>query len=876
MNDTALPRSHAPRRNALFATLRVGFCKRRRASHAPVPKQSVGTRLGVTCLLLFAGQAFAEPPQVYRAARIWPGNAAPINNAVLVVQDGKIVDVGPRDKVKEPDNANIHDLGSAVLIPGLVIAETALGGVGRDDERTLTPEYRAIDGFDFYADYSNALAGGVTTVQVSPGLRRLLPGQGAVVKLAGDEVDPRSRTLRERESLRILLGDAFKNPPRIYEPPVGAVSVDKPLEPTRQQLAASLGSAVAGLRATLRAAQGYGKSSSSPRDHDLSLATIAEYVNSSGRIRITAPGAADIRAALSLAHEFNLQILLVDPANLAPFREQLSGWRGNVAGVILNADVRPGTIAEQTGDRARETWKNARDLLAAGLKVAIRPAADGDLNDILFAGGLFTRGGLSPQEVLKMLTVTPAEMLGVADRVGSLAAGMDADFVVLGDNLLASHAPVRQVYVNGRLAFEAKTKPQATVIQAARVYTGSGYILTQGSVLVQGTTVRGLGRDVSVPPDAKVRRYERAVIVPGFLDLSTGLGLGGPLASAVPLQTKLGDQLVSSDTAIGVARQGGVTTVLLASSAPTPSPVLAFKLSDTPRVVQEPVAIRFGITGNLTSQAATLRTTLGQARSYAEVWNKYQLAQAAYEKSKQEYDAKVKAAPPAKPAETEKEKKEAAAKKPAETDKDKKEAAAKKPEEKGPAAPTPPSKPTTVEAMEPYRALFSGKIPAFVDAHRADAIKLALEIFRDEFKVRVVLLGADDAFRMADVLAEKQVAVAVGPELVRTVDRAPINLAQILANRGIPFGFRSNARTGVKTLPLAVQYAVHRGLGANDALTALTSVPARLLALDKVGTLAVGKDADLVVLSGPPFEPSTRVLAVMIDGKWVYEEKDEG
>src|SRR5207244_4904930 len=146
------------------------------------------------------------------------------------------------DRVTVPDDAEVHDLGSAVLIPGLVIAETTLAEGGRDDERALTPDFRAIDGFDFYADYSRALSGGVTTVQIAPGNRRLMPGQGAVVKLAGD--DPGVSTLRERESLRILLGAAFKNPPRIYEPPVGAVSGARPVEPTRQQLPASVDTAV--------------------------------------------------------------------------------------------------------------------------------------------------------------------------------------------------------------------------------------------------------------------------------------------------------------------------------------------------------------------------------------------------------------------------------------------------------------------------------------------------------------------------------------------------------------------------------------------------------------------------------------------------------
>src|SRR5262249_25136507 len=130
------------------------------------------------------------------------------------------------------------------------------------------------------------------------------------------------------------------------EPPVGAVSVDRPLEPTRQQLAASLAAAVAGLRATLRAATEYGQPLNGRKDKDALLATVADYLKDGGRVRVTAPGAADIRAALALAREFKLRLVLVDPSGLSAFRDQLAGWKDTVQGVILNAEVRPGTIAD--------------------------------------------------------------------------------------------------------------------------------------------------------------------------------------------------------------------------------------------------------------------------------------------------------------------------------------------------------------------------------------------------------------------------------------------------------------------------------------------------------------------------------------------------
>src|SRR5207253_3951803 len=265
------------------------------------------TNMKYAWLLLFiAAPLGAAEPHAYRASRLWPGDGPPIADAVLVVRDGKIVAAGPRNSTNIPADAVVHDLGDAVIIPGLIAAETTLAEKGRDDQHALTPHHRAIDGFDPYADYSSALAGGVTTVQIAPGGRRLLPGQGAVVKLFGDDLA--RRTLRDSESLRIVFGDASKNPPKIFEPPVGAVSVDRPLEPTKAQLGMSLGSAVAGIRATFRAAR------EAPDGSDPFLRVVAAAGTMKTPLRITAPSAADVQAALTLAREFDLRIVLVDPA----------------------------------------------------------------------------------------------------------------------------------------------------------------------------------------------------------------------------------------------------------------------------------------------------------------------------------------------------------------------------------------------------------------------------------------------------------------------------------------------------------------------------------------------------------------------------------
>ncbi|MFO0810799.1 MAG: amidohydrolase family protein [Gemmataceae bacterium] len=799
----------------------------------------------VVVTVALAATARAAETHVYRANRLWTGTGPAIPKAMLVVRDGKIIEMGTGDKLPLPAGATVHDLGDVTIIPGLVVAETTLAEKGRDDLMTLTPHYRAADGYDPYADYSAVLAGGVTTVQISPGKARLLPGQGSVVKLAGDAT---KRIVRAEESLRVMLGNGFRNAPSIYEPPVGAMSVAKPLLPTRAQPAGSLAEAVATLRATFQAARADAKA-------DPFLKAVAEAGTAKKPLRVSAPAAADLRAALTLADEFDLKLILVEPDTIAPYRDKLSTLTKRVAGVVLNPGVRPGTVADAPADGDKSPALVAKELRAAGLRIALKPVADADLKELLYLAGLLTTQ-LTPEQALATITSDAAAMLGVGDRVGSLEPGKDADFVVLTGSPFELHTRVKAVYVNGTAVYETAPAAKAHVVRGTRIITGTGETLAGGAVLIEGRTIRAVGTGVSIPADAETASFPTgAYIVPGFLDLANGLGLGGPLTQAA-ISTKLGDRLVNGDPQVAIARQGGVTTALLSAGGTQPGPVLAFKMGETPRAVKDPVAIRFAIRGNLTTAGPQLRDQLRAAKAYHEGWAKYEAELPEYERKKKEYDAaKAKAPTPAPKA-------------------DEKKPEEKKEEPKGPPEPKAPTKPQSVESLEPFRALVAGKIPALVEARREDAIKLAVAIFRDEFNLTTVLIGADDAYRLVDLLAGKNIAVAAAPPFVKTVEHAEVNLPLALAVRSVPFGFESQATTGAKQLPTAIGYAVRHGLGTDDALRGLTAGPAKFLGLESVGTLATGKDADLVVVSGAPFALSTRVLAVMVDGQWVYREKE--
>ncbi len=626
--------------------------------------------LAALLTVLLASVASAQLPDqhVYFAKQIWTGDGEPIEDGAMVVADGKIVAVGPRSEISIPALAQQHELDSYVIMPGLIAAQTNLAG-NATEERTLTPEIRALDGFDFFADRSQLLKSGITTVQVSAANDRLMPGLGGVVQLSGDEIS--DRILAEVDSLRIILSSSARNPPRIYDPPVGPVSEDRPLEPTRPQLS-TLTASLAGLRQIFKQATANETLVSKTAPDEL-IETLSQLIRQKTPIRITATTAPEIQGAISLAKEFNLSIVLVDCVGLEAFQQSFESWKEHVQGVIL-AGRTPGQITNPSIEQIEtqiEPWTYARGLMDAGIPVAIRTGSDSDLGQLMFVAGQFMRGDLDRQELVAAVTRVPAKLAGVDARVGTLAPGKIADFVVLDSQPFELHTRIMGTYAAGHPVFERKREAVTQIVKADRVYIGDGHYLDNGNVVVKGHTVRGVGTSVSAPLDAEIKTFnDGAVIVPGFVDMGAGLGLGGPLSGTITLQTKLGEQLYGDDPAIQYARENGITTALLSSSSGSSSPVVAFKLGDDARVISDPIAIRFKLDGDTAAGISTNEKLLKSAKAYVDSWEKYEKDLAEYEvKSK---EAKAKAA--AKPAESKTESKTKETEQPS----DKKEAEVKK------------------------------------------------------------------------------------------------------------------------------------------------------------------------------------------------------
>ncbi|MCX7993688.1 MAG: amidohydrolase family protein [Fimbriimonadales bacterium] len=173
------------------------------------------------------------------------------------------------------------------------------------------------------------------------------------------------------------------------------------------------------------------------------------------------------------------------------------------------------------------------------------------------------------------------------------------------------------------------------------------------------------------------------------------------------------------------------------------------------------------------------------------------------------------------------------------------------------------------DAMLP---ILEGKLPLFVRVNSALGIQAALR-WAEEQKLRLVIVGGAEAHKVADLLREKQVPVILeGVHNMPSAESEPYDepfvLPKRLHDKGVRFCIASNDASNARNLPYHVATAVAHGLPREEALKAITLYPAEILGLaHRLGSIEVGKDANLVLLSGDPLDIRTQVIQVWIAGR---------
>ena len=391
--------------------------------------------------------AAQEQSQVFAGMRLITMAGPEIEDGVLVIRGGTIVAAGARGSVAIPSGSQVVDLKGRTIMPGLVDTHSHIGGgSGADASAPIQPDVRILDAIDVTASsVRRARAGGITTVNVMPGSGHLLSGQTAYVKLRP------ARTIDD-----VLIRDAEGNP-------LGGMKLANGTNSLRSgggSFPGTRGRSAALVREQFVKAQDYrekvrranGDASKLP-PRDLAMEGLVEVLDGRRVVHFHTHRHDDILTVLRLAKEFGFRPVL---------QHVSEGWK--VAGEIAKAGApasiivvdSPGGKLEAVGLR----MDTGAALERAGVLVALH--TDDYVTDsrwFLRSAGLAVRAGMSRQKALHALTLAGAEMLGLADRVGSLAPGKDADFIVLSGDPLSVYTKVLESWVEGVRVFD-RSRPE--------------------------------------------------------------------------------------------------------------------------------------------------------------------------------------------------------------------------------------------------------------------------------------------------------------------------------------------------------------------------------------------------------------------------------
>jgi imidazolonepropionase-like amidohydrolase len=391
---------------------------------------------GLLGLVHAAAAAAQTTPLVvaYRGATVHTATGPVIPNATILVQGGKVTAVGAG--VVVPAGVPIVDLTGKVVIPGMIDNHSHIGADPSDlNEAAVSfgPQHRMIDVLN-PGDQAWALAanGGVTTVVTGTGSGEVISGQAVVVKTFG--ADFQSRVLLEAGGLKIAMGR--KRPER---PPSTSPAV------------------TAGLRAEFVRAQEYmaqqkaweagGKQGLRPA-RDLGLEAVARVLRREDYVRAHSHSAADIMAVLKLKDEFGFDLALHHSTEAYKLADAIAKRGVSVVGVPLFTRV----------GFSDDVMRGPSTLVDAGVLFAFHTDDPVVASRWLrYCAAMGIRYGMSEDAALKGITINAAKIARVADRVGSLEPGKDADFVVLDGPWFELTTRVDRVYVNGALAYDRAT-----------------------------------------------------------------------------------------------------------------------------------------------------------------------------------------------------------------------------------------------------------------------------------------------------------------------------------------------------------------------------------------------------------------------------------
>ncbi|NOR83909.1 MAG: amidohydrolase family protein [Ardenticatenales bacterium] len=383
-----------------------------------------------------------------------------LEKGTVLVEGGRIVAVG--EEVEIPEDAQIYDATGKVVMPGLIDAHCHVGifpdGIGWEysdgNEMTdpITPHLRALDAVHPEDPaFKDLVTAGVTTVLTGPGSANLIGGQWVCLKTA-PKASVEQMVLLEPAGMKMALGE---NPKRVY-------GEQKKLPSTRMGNAAALRAALVDAQNYLEKWRRYeadlaqyeakaeagDADAESPKlpERDLKLDALGKVLRREMRARVHAHRADDMLTAIRIAEEFKLDLTLEHATEGYKIADILAAKGIPVtAGPILFSRVKY--------ELKDMTPKNPGALTRAGVKVAIQTDETSATKYLAINAALAVREGMPEEAALRAITINAAEIIGVADRVGSLEVGKDADIVVFDGHPFDYRTVPQLVLVDGLVAY---------------------------------------------------------------------------------------------------------------------------------------------------------------------------------------------------------------------------------------------------------------------------------------------------------------------------------------------------------------------------------------------------------------------------------------
>jgi imidazolonepropionase-like amidohydrolase len=427
---------------------------------------SRGTRIAAGALLAIVAAAstahaqlgsFNPPPGpqgtfAIRGGHVYPVSGADIPNGTVVISGGKITAVGAN--VAVPAGAQVIDATGLMVYPGMIetgssvglseIGQGATATVDISEVGSFNPNAQAFYGIDPHSAHIGvARVAGITTV-VSRPTGGIISGQAALMNLAGDT--PPKMAVVPKIALVVELprsgfgGRGFAR--------AAAVQQGSPADANRvrQLQMDSLRTMFHGAEAYQKAQAAYAKDKSIPRPaHDVVLEAMLPALNGQMPVIFPADRATDIRDAVTFAEEMKLKPIILgglEAPAVAAFLKQ-----HNVP-VIVTAVMK---LPSREDDPYDVNYSVPAKLAAAGVQFAISTGDKGsEIRTLPYNAGMAAAHGLPKADALKAVTLWPAQIMGVADRMGSIDVGKMGNVVVTTGDMLEAKTDTKYLFIDGR------------------------------------------------------------------------------------------------------------------------------------------------------------------------------------------------------------------------------------------------------------------------------------------------------------------------------------------------------------------------------------------------------------------------------------------